>query len=135
MIYFIVTYAAFTVLLAFIESIRIKAVHGKVLNVKKVWSVAGAVAAFVLLVIIFKQWNLFIICIGLSCIGIRGVFYDPSLNIFLGRYLDQDGDTSNSKTDRAERKRKISFWMQRLLYLILAAAGYGLFIVSHLIFK
>lgn len=134
-LYFLLTYAGFTILLAFIEKLRIKANWGKVVNINHWYSFAGAVAAFIVTVAIFHQWNLYILCLALACIGVRGVFYDPSLNLFLGRYIDAESESSNNKSDALERKRKISFWMQRLLYLILTIAGYLLFYVAHLIFK
>ena len=135
MIYFILTYAAFTVLLCAIEKWRIDAKKGEVLNIKHSWSGAGAILAFIATVAIFNQWNLYVLCLGVSCWGIRGAIYDPVLNIFRGEYIDYESPTTDSKSDKAEKKRKISFWMQRLLYLILAAAGYGLYLVSILIFK
>lgn len=134
MIYLVLTYAAFTILLAFIEKLRIKAKWGEVLNIKHSWSGAGAILAFIATVAIFNQWNLYVLCLGVSCIGVRGVIYDPVLNLFRGEYIDYESPTTNSKSDKAEKKRNINFWGQRLLYLILAVAGYGLFIVSHLIF-
>lgn len=134
-IYFILIYTGFTILLAFIEKLRIKAKWGEVLNIKHSISGAGAIVAFLITVAIFNQWNLYTICLGISCWGIRGVFYDPILNLFRGQYIDYESPTSDSKTDFFEHNRHLGFWVQRLLYLLLAAAGYGLFIVSHLIFK
>ena len=134
-LYFILSYAALTILLAIIEKYRIKANWGEILNIKHSWSGAGAIAAFILLLALFNQWNLYMICIGICCWGIRGIFYDPALNLLRGEYIDYESDSTTSKTDKAEKKRKISFWMQRLLYFLLAAAGYGLYYVAILIFK
>lgn len=134
-LYFILAYGSLSILLAFIESLRIDAVKGEVENINHSWSVAGGIAAFIVLVIIFRQWNMYVICLGISCLGVRGVFYDPALNLFLNRYIDQVSIKTTSGTDRLEQKNKLSFWVQRLLYLILAAAGFGLFVVAHLIFK
>jgi hypothetical protein len=128
-------YTSFTLILAFIESIRIKVVHGKVLNVKKVWSVAGAIAAFIITVAIFSQWDWYVLCLAFACIGVRGIFYDPALNLFRGEYIDYESQSTNSKADKAERRNGVNFWQQRLIYLGIALTGYGLFIISHLIFE
>ena len=133
-IYFILVYGSFTILLAFIENLRINAKKGEVLNIKHSWSGFGAIVAFIVTVAIFKQWNLYVLCLGISCIGMRGVFYDPALNLFLGRYIDAESETTDNKTDFFEKNRHISFWVQRLLYLVLTAAGFALYYVSHLIF-
>jgi hypothetical protein len=131
---FIACYFGLTLLLAVIETLRIDAVKGKVANVKKVWSVTGAVVAFIVLVCIFHTWSLLIIPLGIACIGIRGVFYDPTLNLCLGRYIDAESIKTNSKVDGIERKRKINFWTQRAMYLGLFICGFALYVISIFIF-
>lgn len=124
-------YITIAVILSFlVETVRIKAEHGKVVNINHNWSVAIAVALFIPIPFILQLWHWQAVVLILSCIGCRGTLYDPGLNMCLGRYLDGESDTSNSKIDAKEKERKINFWMQRLLYLLLWVVSYFLYFIS-----
>lgn len=49
-----------------------------------------------------------------ACVGIRGVLYDPFLNLFNREKIDKESTSSNSFTDT--RFNKIGFWPRRLIY-------------------
>lgn len=102
--------------LPFIEWCRWKKEFGEKDNLDKRVTVAIAVLFWLLVCWAFKlfHWQVFIF--GISCLCIRGVFYDPALNLFMDRSIDKESDTTNSKTDHAERKLNINFIWQRILY-------------------
>lgn len=106
-----------SLLLPFIEWCRWKKEFGEKPNLDKRVTVAIAVLAWLLMCWAFRLFNWAVPFFALSCFGIRGTFYDPALNLFFGRYIDQESETTNSKTDHFERKSKISFIWQRVLYL------------------
>lgn len=103
-------------LLPFIEWCRYKNEYGKKPNLDKRVTTAIAVVCFLLLCWAFRLFQWPVIFFALSCLGIRGVFYDPALNLFFGRYIDEISTTTNSWIDHREQQMKISFWMQRFLY-------------------
>jgi len=111
-------YALLTVVFAAgIEWIRWKSSYGKVANLNKTWTKVIAVALFAAAVLIIEMnvwWH--IVIYGLGCIGVRGMVYDPALNLYFGRYIDDESETTNSKTDDRERKLGLSFWGQRSAY-------------------
>jgi hypothetical protein len=107
-------------LLPAIERWRFNASYGKVVNLNKKITVAIAIAAWLIMCGFLGLYEWAVIFFALACFGIRGMFYDPSLNLFLGRYIDAESETTNSKTDKAERKLNIGFWWQRLIYLGIA---------------
>lgn len=111
-------------LLPFIEWLRYKNEYGKKANLDKWGSIAIAAVVWLLQVWAMDMFQWAVVLFAICCICIRGVFYDPALNLFLGRYIDQESRTTNSKTDQWERRKKISFWWQRALYL-LAAVAFG----------
>jgi hypothetical protein len=108
------------------ETIRIKVMHGKVVNIKKIYTKAIAVALFIAIAFIVKPWQhgnnwftaiLFVLMYGIAYGGCRGTIYDPLLNVLaLKRTLWQDSTTTNSKQDQEEQRRKISTYHQRALY-------------------
>jgi hypothetical protein len=108
------------------ETIRIKIMHGKVVNIKKIYTKAIAVALFIAIAFIAKPWQhgnnwftaiLFVLMYGIAYGGCRGTIYDPLLNVLaLKRTLWQDSTTTNSKQDQEEQRRKMSTYQQRALY-------------------
>jgi hypothetical protein len=107
-------------LLPGIEWFRWKQEYGKKVNLDKWFTLGVAFTAWLIMVWAMGLFSWPVLVFGVCCVCIRGVFYDPSLNIFFGRYIDNVSETTNSKTDQWERKKKISFWMQRVLYLLAA---------------
>lgn len=126
-----------------IEAFRIKISYGKVVNLDKTITKVIAVVLFLIAIIIDKTWEngdsivtgcLYIIPCALIYGGCRGTLYDPLLNIFpLKRKWWQDSYTTNSKTDKEERRRKISTYQQRALYLGVWIFSIVLFEVSKLL--
>lgn len=117
------------VLYTFFEWLRIKFSWGKVSNINHVLSLLIALICFAAMLIIFKQplftWQTF--WYGLYFASVRGMIYDPLLNIFCGRYIDYEGTTSNNKTDNLERILKLDFVEQRVWYSIAAFTTYVMF--------
>jgi len=117
------------VLYTFIEWLRIKFSWGKVPNIDHGLSFLIAFACFTAMIFIFNQpiltWQTF--WYGLYFASVRGMIYDPLLNFFCGRYLDYEGTTSNNKTDRLERRLKLNFVEQRVLYSIAAFITFIMF--------
>jgi hypothetical protein len=114
------------ILCVLFETIRIKVMHGKVVNIKKSITRAIAAALFVAIALIAKPWQngnnwftaiLFVVMYLIAYAGCRGTLYDPLLNVWaLNRTLWQDSTTTNSKQDAWERKKKIRTYQQRALY-------------------
>lgn len=103
---------------AFIESLRIKAVKGRWLNVPK-WvtmAIGAALFAVVLWIFGFKQWY-FIIP---EMIFSRAALYDPILNRLRGLKWDYVSVSTNSWLDKLEAKIGLHFASQRILYGVLA---------------
>ena len=77
-------------------------------------------AFFIIVGLLFNvKWFLF----ALVCVGIRGVFYDPSLNLFRGLSIDYTSKTTTSLTD----KFLTDFWTERVVY----GVGLLLFIILY----
>lgn len=112
-------------ILPLIEWFRWKKEYGKKVNLDKWFTKGVAFAAWLLFIWATGLFSWAVLVFAVCCACIRGVFYDPALNIFFGRYIDNVSETTNSKTDQWERKKKISFWWQRALYL-LAAVAFGI---------
>lgn len=120
---YIIFSLACTLILPLIEWLRHKAEYGKKPNLDKSLTFAIAVTVWLVQVWIMGLFAWAVLFFAFSCVGIRGVFYDPALNIFFGRHIDDESETTNSKTDGFEQKHKISFRVQRLLYLGVAIVG------------
>lgn len=110
-------------LLPWIESKRYEFEYGKKKNLNKGLTVL--IAAVVWMPLGFAaQLSLTFVA---ACLALRGLFWDPSLNIFLKRHIDEERTTpegkltTNSLFDRLERWLKIPFWWQRFIYLLLSA--------------
>lgn len=110
-------------LLPFIEYKRWKKTYGEVVNLNKKVTVLIAVAMWLLMCLFLKLYDWPVLAFAVSCVGIRGFFYDPALNLFMGRYIDAESGTTNSKADQFEHRKKISFWVQRWFYLGVAIAA------------
>lgn len=104
------------ILLPFIEWCRWRKEFGKKVNLNKRATAAIAFASFLLVCLFFGLFQWPVLFFALCCLGIRGVFYDPALNLFFDRYIDEISTTTNSWIDHREQQMKISFWMQRILY-------------------
>lgn len=111
----------------FIEKLRMKATHGKVVNIDHNISAGIGAALFLVDVIVCKLYFWPVILFVPCCIAVRGVFYDPSLNLMLGRYIDEESASTNNNTDRIEKKKKISFWAQRGYYFLAAVIFFFLY--------
>jgi len=124
-------YLTIAVILSFLfETLRIKAEHGKVVNINHNWTVVIAVVLFATIPFILHLWHWQAVILVLSAVGCRGTLYDPGLNLCLNRYIDYESDSTTSRTDRKEKKRKVGFWMQRLLYLLLWVVSYFLYFIT-----
>jgi hypothetical protein len=118
---------AATLLSVLIESIRIRISYGKVQNVNKVVSfIIGATLFSFCLVLIYTDYYYTPnpIEVGLYTLfyaSVRGVLYDPLLNLWTGKKLDYVSTNTNSVVDWIERiGLKWGFWTERLVYLSLA---------------
>lgn len=114
---YIIWSLACMLLLPLIEWLRYKNEYGKKKNLNKAFTSVITFAAWLIVCFALKLFAWPVIFFAISCGGIRGLFYDPALNLFFGRYIDHQSETTNSRIDHFERKKKISFWVQRLLYL------------------
>lgn len=111
-----------------IESIRINASYGKVQNVNKVVSFTiGATLFGVCTALIYAADYYYtpnpieVGLYGLFYASVRGVFYDPLLNLWTDKELDYVSTETNSVIDWIERRGlKWGFWTERLIYLSLA---------------
>jgi hypothetical protein len=115
------------VICAFIDYMRIRTTEGTVLNISKSWTVFyGGLLCFVGYCIFnnnpqtFLEFIIGFITYCISFASIRGVIYDPSLNLMRGKKIDYESNTTNSKIDHKEVNLSLTFWKQRALYLILA---------------
>lgn len=122
-------------ILPLIEWVRYKIEYGKKPNLDKYLTVTIVVIVWIIQVWIMNLFTWRIIFFAFSCFGIRGTFYDPSLNKFLGRGITDESKTTNSKTDQFEQKKKISFLWQRVLYAGVAIVFGVLYELSKIIFK
>ena len=105
----LLTYLLLTVIAAHIDAIRIK--NSKKANINHAYSVVIGFAFFLIVGFLFNvKWFLF----AFICIGIRGVFYDPALNLFRGLKLDYTSRTTTSLTD----KFLTDFWTERIVYTV-----------------
>lgn len=75
---------------------------------------------YVLIVIFFEIWGWETLTFAFVCASIRGLLYDPFLNIIKEKRIDYQSEKSDNKTDPIEVKYLgKSFWVHRLFYLIL----------------
>jgi hypothetical protein len=116
-----------TILCALIDRMRIGMTEGTTLNISKSWTVFyGGLLCFVGYCIFhnnpqtFVEFIIGLITYCISFAAIRGVVYDPSLNLMRGKKIDYESTTTNSKLDKKEIDLNLTFWKQRASYLILA---------------
>jgi hypothetical protein len=119
-------YPVFIELSVFIEWVRWRQSFGRVVNLNKkvTLSIAAVliVAAFFINHFLFwgLKWDLSLLveipAYILECAGFRGLLYDPSLNLAMGRNIEKESETTNSRTDQKEQERRIRFWQQRIIY-------------------
>jgi hypothetical protein len=107
-----ITYIVLTFFAALIDDIRISGTWGKVKNINHKLSVLVGVLFAVIVLVLFNpaKWVLFL----LMCICIRGVFYDPFLNLLRGLEIDYTSETTDSVTDQFLK----DFWVERLAYFV-----------------
>ena len=121
-----------------IESVRVRASYGKVQNVNKVVSFTIGAALFgVCLALIYTDYYYTpgLIEVALYSIfyaSVRGVLYDPLLNLWTSKELDYISTKTNSVIDWIERiGLKWGFWTERLIYLLLTITTGLLYAVSY----
>jgi hypothetical protein len=113
------------ILSSLIEAIRIKITYGKVENLNKVVSfLIGATLFGFCLALIYNNYYdtpsfIEIVIYSLFYASIRGLFYDPFLNLFRGKKIDYTSSTTNSIIDQIEKLDfDFTFWHERFFYLI-----------------
>jgi hypothetical protein len=112
------------VISALIEAIRIKLSKGSVYNINKLWTytigfcMLGACLA--LSVDYYDEiWPQDVFCYAVYFAFVRGVIYDPLLNLLRGLSVDYKSKTTNSIIDRKIGNR-VNFWVLRIIYLAFA---------------
>jgi hypothetical protein len=113
-----------TIISAIIEAIRINLSKGKVYNINKLWTytigfcMLGACLA--LSVDYYDEiWPQDVFCYIIYFAFVRGVIYDPLLNMLRGLKIDYISKTTNSIIDKAVGNR-VNFWVLRIIYLVIA---------------
>lgn len=133
-VYFVAWVLIVCLLLPWIEKIRYEHEYGKKENLNKKVTVMYAALAWLFpftgVIIDAQGWEWRMVFFILASAALRGFFWDPSLNLWLDRHIDDDPISTNSKTDWLERKWKLSFWKQRGLYLLLSALFILLYYIS-----
>lgn len=124
-------YTITVIILAAVDAWRRKRVMGKVDNINHWLSYLLAVICVVGLWVLFHGWHLNwqAIPFVFACGGIRGVLYDPALNLFNREKLDYQSTTSNSREDSI--LTLIGFWPRRLIYLVTAIAAVIVYTLLH----
>lgn len=114
------------ILSVIIESVRIRSSYGKVQNVNKVVTFTIGAALFgVCMALIYTDYYytpsvIEVALYALFYASVRGVLYDPILNVLTGKPLAYVSTNTNSVIDWFERVGlELGFWQQRLLYLSL----------------
>ena len=116
------------ILCAVIEFTRIELSFGKVANVNKLWSVTiGVIFLIVCLSLSIGYYDdvlpHHVLVYAIYFAACRGMFYDVMLNTLRGLELDYKSSTTNSKIDQF--LNKYSFWMTKIIYLIIGLiSGY-----------
>lgn len=128
-------YAVITVLLAFVDALRIKHAQGKEENISHGLSGILAIVPALGIVMVYydlnvsTEWKEMSLCLP-AFVAIRFLVYDLMLNIFRHLPIDYESATTSAKTDNLTIG--ITFWEKRLF----AAVGWGVVLIAyHLIFK
>lgn len=92
-------------------------------NVNKLWTITIGVILFAVCLSLSvgyydEIWPHHVAIYALYYTSCRGMFYDITLNILRGLPLDYKSHTTNSKIDKF--LYEYSFWMTKVIYLILA---------------
>lgn len=123
---FIVYTIAAIIVSVLIETIRIRVSYGKVQNISKVVSFTIGAALFgVCLALIYTNYYytpglIEVGLYGLFYACVRGILYDPLLNLGTNKKLNYVSINTNSVIDWIERiGLKWGFWTERLIYLFL----------------
>jgi hypothetical protein len=133
LIYFVVT-----ILLAFVDYLRIKAEKGKEENINHGVSVALAMflgmftLAFANMKVITSAKIGFILfgLISISFVAVRLLVYDVALNLM--RHLPIDYVSTATSSYEDQHSEKVKFWQKRLI----GAVGWGMVLITyHAIFK
>jgi len=139
-----IIYAVVTILLAWVDAMRIKAVYGKQPNINHtvstqlaIWSGFGVYLWWVMPISLTWWLAIAVPLLVLSFIGIRLALYDPLLNLFRlwtgtnpTRKIDYISSATTSYIDR--HSEKWAFWMKRAM----GAVGWlVMFLLYKVIFK
>lgn len=117
MIVKLLIYALYTILSAYVESIRIKKSWGFTENINKFVTVLIAIFGPIVIVLLSKMTAFQIATFFIGCVFVRGILYDAFLNCFRNVKIDYQSPTTNSKIDKFENFLKWDFWKQRRVYL------------------
>lgn len=139
-------YAAVTILLAFVDSVRIKRAKGIVENIDHGWSVAFAIWSGTLVIMLFiepyhlvnyeflAEWDINKLMQGIFAIPmfifIRMCFFDISLNLWRRFKIDYESLTTSSYVD--QHTNKLTFWDKRFIAM---GAWFVCWLLYYLIFE
>lgn len=115
-------FLATVIILAFIDKVRIKKTFGKQLNIDHNWSKLFAIVTAIACFIFTHHWPIFFskdFIFFFEAITIRGIFYDSALNLWQREKIDKRSATTTSIADQQEQKWFKSFWVEKLIYLLL----------------
>jgi hypothetical protein len=107
-----------------IEAIRIYLSKGFTANINKLWTYTIGVLFFGVCLALSvgyydEIWPLDVMCYMVYFASVRGVLYDPLLNVLRGLSVDYTSKTTNSIIDRAVGNR-VNFLVLRIIYLGIA---------------
>jgi uncharacterized membrane protein (DUF2068 family) len=107
---------------ALIDSIRIRVSHGRLINIgKTITFIVGAIlygVSLALSVDYYDEIGLWhVLIFGIYYASIRGIIYDPVLNVLRGLNISYKSKTTNSQIDIIVGSR-ISFWGLRFVYTL-----------------
>jgi hypothetical protein len=109
---------------ALIEGLRINLSKGKVVNINKLWTYTIGFCMFGVCIALSVDyydeiWPQDVFCYVVYFALVRGVIYDPLLNVLRGLSVDYKSKTTNSIIDRAVGNR-VNFWILRIIYFAFA---------------
>lgn len=109
---------------ALIEALRIKLSKSEVVNISKLWTYTIGFCMFgICLALSIDYYDeiypLEVACYAIYFASVRGVIYDPLLNVLRGLSVDYTSKSTNSIIDRTIGS-KINFWMLRGIYLLIS---------------
>ena len=109
---------------ALIEALRINLSKGAVENINKLWTYTIGFCMFGVCIALSVDyydeiWPQDVFCYVVYFAFVRGVIYDPLLNVLRGLSVDYKSKTTNSIIDRAVGNR-VNFWLLRVIYFAFA---------------